>query len=228
MTARQANPSPRAIARHRVGAKGTDRKAELSPSHKKIVKAAEKGRVEMLRATSVDSQTTANIALKSDSRPLTEKQKLFIKHWAAGDSILGAAHHAGYADSGALAYRMVKDPAILKVYNEEKRRYEESVGMTRQKVMDGFAEAIEMAKVMADPNAMIAGWREVGKMCGYFAPVAVKVDVNINDNSAYGRLNRMSDAELLELVQKDRLTIDMDTSPSTPLLEVKDAEDVEA
>lgn len=181
----------------------------------------------MLRATSVAPTTGALSKLKSPDRPLTDKQKLFIKHWAAGDSILGAAYQAGYSDSGQMAYRMVHDPAILKLYNEEKKKYEASVGMTRERVMNGLVEAIDMARTMADPNAMVAGWREVGKMCGYYAPVSVKVDVSVTDNTAYGRLNRMSDAELLELAKKDRLTIDVEAK-EVPQLQVREEEEAEA
>jgi hypothetical protein len=31
-------------------------------------------------------------------------------------------------------------------------------------------EAIDRARVRADPAAQIAAWREIGKMLGYYAP----------------------------------------------------------
>ena len=73
--------------------------------------------------------------------------------------------------------------------------------MTRQRVMEGLLEAVEMAKIQADPTAMIAGWREVGKMCGYYEPVKKQIDVNITGNVVMERLNRLSDADLLKLIE---------------------------
>jgi hypothetical protein len=61
--------------------------------------------------------------------------------------------------------------------------------------------AEEMAKVQADPTAMIAGLREVGKMCGYYEPVKKQIDVNITGNVVMERLNRLSDADLLKLIE---------------------------
>jgi hypothetical protein len=34
---------------------------------------------------------------------------------------------------------------------------------TRADVLVGFQEAIELARLRADPSAMIAGWREIGR-----------------------------------------------------------------
>jgi phage terminase small subunit len=59
-----------------------------------------------------------------------------------------------------------------------------------------------MAKIQADPTAMIAGWREVGKMCGYYEPVKKQIDVNITGNVVMERLNRLSDSELLKLIEQ--------------------------
>ena len=104
---------------------------------------------------------------------------------------------------GISAYRLAKDPAILKIYHREKEAYAAAVGMTRQKVMEGLLEAVEMAKIQADPTAMIAGWREVGKMCGYYEPVKKQIDVNITGNVVMQRLNKLSDAELLKLIETE-------------------------
>lgn len=139
-------------------------------------------------------------ALVDPNKPLTEKQKLFVKFWAQGESIQSASERAGYSDKATLAYRMVRMPNVLKLYNEEKRLYEEASQMTRKKVMDGLLEAIDMARLMAEPATMISGWREIAKMCGYMAPVQSRVEVNVSGNVAIDRMNRMSDAELLKIL----------------------------
>jgi phage terminase small subunit len=144
-----------------------------------------------------------NTAVTSQNRPLTQLQRSFIKHWAAGESITSAALRAGYNDNAAAAYQLVKRPEVLALYQEEKRKYEEAAGMTRKKVMDGLLEAVEMAKLLAEPSTMVAGWREIGKMCGYYEPVQKKVDITLNGNVVMERMNKLSDAELLRLIQQE-------------------------
>lgn len=160
-------------------------------------------RVAALRASAPNTSGYAGVAEANPDRPLTSRMKEFVKLWAQGETILSAALRAGYNDGGTYAYRLAKDPAILKIYHREKEAYAAAVGMTRQKVMEGLLEAVEMAKIQADPTAMIAGWREVGKMCGYYEPVKKQIDVNITGNVVMQRLNKLSDAELLKLIETE-------------------------
>ena len=160
-------------------------------------------RVAALRASAPNTGNLTGTAEANPDRPLTTRMKEFVKLWAQGETILSAAIRAGYNDGGTYAYRLAKDPAILKIYHREKEAYAAAVGMTRQKVMEGLLEAVEMAKIQADPTAMIAGWREVGKMCGYYEPVKKQIDVNITGNVVMQRLNKLSDAELLKLIETE-------------------------
>lgn len=145
--------------------------------------------------------TAAELAQRNPDRPLTMKQREFIKYWAEGHPITHAATLAGFSDRSTAAYKMAKDPAVLKIYNQEKAKYEAAAGMTRKKVMDGLIEAVEMAKLQADPTAMIAGWREVGKMCGYYAPIEKRVKVDVNGEVLISKMMQLSDAELLKIAQ---------------------------
>jgi len=160
-------------------------------------------RIAKLRATGVSNSTNnpADIAAANPDRPLTEKQRLFVSEWAKGETILTASYRAGYADSGQMAYRMSKDPAILKIYHMEKALYAESCQMTRKKVMEGFLEGVEMAKLMSEPASVIAGWREIGKMCGFYEPVKRTIDVNVRGNVVVKHLEAMNDADLLKIVR---------------------------
>lgn len=149
-----------------------------------------------------ETTTMAAAAQVPVDKPLTTQQREFVKAWAQGDTIPNAMARAGYNNQPSYGYRMAKMPNILALYNEEKRKYEEAAQMTRQRVMDGLLESIEMAKLMSEPATMISGWREIGKMCGYFEPKKVQVDVNVTGNIVHERLNRLSDAELLKIIQE--------------------------
>ncbi len=143
---------------------------------------------------------TTPIALRKDDRVLTELQMMFVRHWAAGESILSASARAGYSDGGTYAYRLAKDPAVIKIYEREKALYEASCQMTRKKVMDGLLEAADMARLQADPTAMVGAWREIGKMCGYYEPVRKRIDINVN-GSITQKVERMDDETLLKIMK---------------------------
>lgn len=145
--------------------------------------------------------TKAEVALLNPDRPLTEKMKLFVKFWAQGESILSASYRAGYSDNGTVGYRLAKDPAILKIYHYEKALYEEAAQMTRKRVMEGFLEAAEMAKIQGDPTALTGAWREIGKMCGYYEPVKRTINVNLTGNVTMKTLEAASNEDLLKLIK---------------------------
>lgn len=191
MTARMANPSQRALKRRDPTPK------EDFSSHK----GGERG-VEVVRSKAIKSSSSAASASEIDpDKPLTEKQKIFVDHWAKGDSLTNACRRAGYADDG-VAYRMARMPNVLKLKAQYEAKYEAESQMSRKKVMDGLLEAIDMAKLMAEPATMISGWTAVAKMCGYMAPVEHKVKVDVTGSVTMQKLTAMSDAELLELIEK--------------------------
>lgn len=136
-------------------------------------------------------------ATGSPDKPLTDLQREFVRIWAQGESINSAAYRAGYKDAAA-AYITARMPAALALYEAEKKAYEEAAQMTRKRVMDGLLEAAEMAKLMAEPASMVSAWKEIGKMCGYYEPTKLKIDVTTNGQRQ--RMERMSDAELEKLV----------------------------
>ena len=160
------------------------------------------GRKAAVRAKYAETTTMAAAAMVPVDKPLTTQQRLFVQHWAKGETIPNAMARAGYNDQPSYGYRMAKMPNILALYNEEKAKYEEAAQMTRQRVMDGLLEAVEMAKLMAEPATMVSGWREIGKMCGYFEPKKVDINVNVTGNVIHQRLNQLSDAELLKIIQE--------------------------
>lgn len=150
--------------------------------------------------TGLDTSSYEGAEQIDPNKPLTEKQRLFVKYWAQGETIRTASERAGYNDGATYAYRMVRMPNVLKLYNEEKAKYEEAAQMTRKKVMDGLLEGIEMAKMMAEPATVITGWKTIGQMCGYFAPIEKKVKLTVEGEIAVRKLETMSDEELMKLI----------------------------
>ena len=160
-----------------------------------------KKRLEALKASGAPpNNTVAGRKAANPNRLLTEKQRLFVKHWAEGSSVSEAAFKAGYADGGAFAHTMKHDPAIIKLYNQLTAKFEKAGEMSRKKVMEGLKRAAELAESREEAANMVSAWRQIGLLCGYYEPTRVEVDVNVRGNVILERLNRLSDAELLKII----------------------------
>lgn len=164
-------------------------------------------RIATLRASSPSGNTKAGLAKFNPDRPLTEQQKKFALLWANGESPNSAAVKAGYATSCAttVAWKLRQDPAVLRIYNAEKLKYEEAAQITRKEVIDGLLEAALQAKLMGEPSSMVSAWREVGKILGYYAPIKSHVQISVTGNVLIDRLKNLSDAELLALSEAPAL-----------------------
>jgi len=136
-----------------------------------------------------------------DAERLTPQAKNFIKLWAEGNTVHAAALKAGYVNT-SYAYALAHTPTGMALYNEEKKKYEEVSEMTRKRVMDGLLDGIEMCKITGDGPGVITGWKTIGQMCGYFEPIKRKVELSVKGNVMLGRLNAMSDADLLKVIQE--------------------------
>ena len=139
---------------------------------------------------------------------LTDMQKRFLNNILSGMPQTIAARTAGYAVPEVEATRMLQNPKITTALQYLHRKHEKASQMTRKKVMDGFLESIEMAKLQGESAVMVAGWREVGRMCGYYAAEKRVIDINITAKRAVDRLETLSDAELMEMIEKDEAALE--------------------
>jgi hypothetical protein len=139
---------------------------------------------------------------------LTEKQRLFVNAIMKGQNQTLAARTAGYSNAGVEATRVIRLPQVKEALAFLNKKHEKAAQMTRKKVMDGFTDAIEMARIQGEPATMVAGWREIARMCGYFAPEEKNINVNITAKRAVDKLETLSDDELLEMIEKDNALIE--------------------
>lgn len=145
----------------------------------------------------------ASAASVSADKPLTDKQKAFVQFWAEGDSMLNAYTRAGYSiKQASYAFRMAKMPNILALKNKYAEEYRAATHLKKKDVIQGIKDAIDMAKLMSEPQSMISGWREIGKLLGYYEPKKVDLTVSVNGTIQVERMNKMTDAELLEIISK--------------------------
>lgn len=134
-------------------------------------------------------------------KPLTERQKKFVDLVSKnGLTPRQALRHVNKgSNAGDLAE--FQGANVQKALRTAEKISEKAVMMTKKRVMEGFLEAVDMAKMKGDPFVMISGWREIAKMCGYYEAVKVKVDVNVNHSNYQQKLQTLTDTQLLALAE---------------------------
>ena len=147
-----------------------------------------------------DTSSAESTRSRNPNKHVTDKQRALARAMALpGMTPAAASRFAGYNDGGGLAYKMQHDPAFQNLLRAEREAYAKTNGMTCKRVIDGFLRAVELAEVKTDSIAMTAAWREIGRLCGYYAPKVVKHEISVHGEALKQRLREMSDDELLAL-----------------------------
>lgn len=170
----------------------------LNSPQRRIKEAEKPQRVAKLRKAT-ETTTMAAAASVSPDKPLTEKQKLFVRFLAEGDNIPNSMHRAGYNEQPSYGYRMVKMPNIQRALAQYQEEYRKASELSKRDVMDMLKESYEMAKLMSEPATMVSAAREIGKMCGYYEPKKVQVDISVN---GHVKFEQLSDTELFAMIDK--------------------------
>lgn len=172
--------------------------------------------------------STANYAVaeKVDpNKPLTDKQREFVKLWAAGESITTASTRAGY-ETPTIGYRITRMPNALKLYEEEKALWLASTKLTRGRVLEMMEESYDLAKLMSEPHAMVSAAKEIGKILGFYEPVKRKVEINFTGNARLDQMNTLSNEELAKLVMDSPESVQQTISDAVDeVLEDEEGED---
>ncbi|MDM0116912.1 hypothetical protein QTI66_32820 [Variovorax sp. J22R133] len=148
------------------------------------------------------TNTCAGAATVDVNKPLTAQQKAFAVAVGQGDSVPNAMARAGFTTATSYGYRMVQMPNIQAAIAAEKEKFEVDNTLTRRAVFEMHKEAFDMAKLMSEPATMVSAAREIGKMAGYYEPVKRELNINVQGNVMLERMNSMSDADLVRLIQQ--------------------------
>jgi phage terminase small subunit len=140
--------------------------------------------------------------MSGDLLKLTPRQRLFVDEYVLCNNASEAARRAGYSEktAGAIATENLQKPAIRQAIAALRSDNAARLDLTRQDVLAGILEAIEMARVMADPAAMLAGYRDLARMCGFNEPEVHRVEASPSASAVVARFVAMTDDELAALV----------------------------
>lgn len=134
---------------------------------------------------------------RKSSIVIEDQHKLFADMLSEGKSKSEAARIAGYNPSNVDT--VMRQEEVQQYLQEARKEIEDISTIRRVDVMNLFLEAIEMARIQADPSQMINGADKVAKMMGYYAPETLKLEVEQNSKSLQNKFRQLSDAELYEI-----------------------------
>lgn len=134
----------------------------------------------------------------SNSDALTSRQAKFVLHFLVSGNGTRAAIEAGFSPASArvTAHRLLTKAAVRAAIAARQGVDARRLEIERQDVIQGLLEGVAAAKSQANPAAMIAGWREIGKMLGFYAPEVRRVEVGPRHGGLLARFGAMTDAEL--------------------------------
>lgn len=144
---------------------------------------------------------------------LTDKQEVYVDARASGLKVKDAMTAAGMKPNDGTGNALEKHPGIREALSAEYRKNAYMLGLTRDKVLEGMLEAIDQAKIIADPLTQIAGWREIAKICGFYAPEVKKIEISGSSKTVLDRMRSMSDEELLQIAEADVIDVESSRVP---------------
>lgn len=134
---------------------------------------------------------------------LTPRQQRFVAAYVAEPNGAAAAVKAGFAARSAriTASKLLTKANIRSAVGTARRELEAKHLVDRDRVIAELLQAVDLAREKGDPGSMISAWREIAKICGYYAPEVRKVNVNIAAKRVIEKLETLPDAELLAMVE---------------------------
>ena len=132
---------------------------------------------------------------------LTAQQAAFVDAKMLGKDNIDAARAAGYKRPITSANTIAKTDSVQRALAAARDELSSAAQITRADVIDGFMEAINMAKLSADPASMIKGWSETAKVLGLYAPEVKKLEISGSQKRLQSKYEAMSDMELLDIIE---------------------------
>jgi phage terminase small subunit len=129
---------------------------------------------------------------------LPDKQIRFVSEFLVDLNGAQAAIRAGYSRNSArqIATRLLSKVHIRALVQEKQKEAEERLQIRRDDIIRGLLKAAQEAKEEGSPMAMIAAYREIGKMLGYYDQPVISALQDINED----QVRAMSDKELEALI----------------------------
>lgn len=144
-----------------------------------------------------------------DAATLTPKQSRFIDEWMVDMSGAAAAVRAGYSKrtSRAIACELLTKPDIQAELQARGAALARELEITRAGVVKNLLEVFEMSRELKNPASMVSSMALVAKILGYYSPEVKRVEFSSAGQMEQGRLERMTDGELLRIMAAGQASV---------------------
>jgi len=132
-------------------------------------------------------------------RKLNRKQEGYVQNVARGLPREQSAIMAGYAPTENSTPQVHESTAVQIRLAEIRAETAANKNVTKEEVIQMLLDAAGYAKLLGDPMGLVAAAREIGKMCGFYAPEIKKVLHGLDKNQMKKALQEMNDEELFRL-----------------------------
>lgn len=149
-------------------------------------------------STALDVPSTTDKSLRVVLDSLAPKQQLYVSARVQGSMPVVAARLAGYVNPDEAAAELEQDAIVRTAIEYMIRADAHSRKVTRQDVVNGIKDAINIAGTAGE---QIAGWREIARIEGHYAPTKVQVGGEVKHIQE--QVAGMTDAELAKAAAED-------------------------
>lgn len=136
---------------------------------------------------------------------LTERQRLFCEMYVGPGRHCAAlaARLAGYAPGCAnvTGCQLLKLPKIAATVRGLEEAVAQEIGVSRQAVIAQLVATANLARELQEPASIVSAYRNVAQICGYYRQKEVKLAKAGDGGEVLDGLNRLSDKELLDLIE---------------------------
>ena len=136
--------------------------------------------------------------------PLSAKQSAFAASYAQHHNASLAAREASYSVGCAsvTGARLLVNASVLARIQAYEADAALALGISRQRLLNELQHAAALAQSKGEPMALIAAWREIGKVCGYYQPERVAVAIKTVEMDDIASMRHMTNAELEALIEQ--------------------------
>ena len=140
--------------------------------------------------------------MRNFQRLLSDKQRRWIDEYLIDFNGAAAALRAGYSPKSArsIAHENLTKPDIQAVLQARQAVTAKELQITRQGVIRGLLDAVEMGRELNNPASMISGLSTIAKILNFYAPEVKRVEFSSDHYITHSHMATMTDAELLALI----------------------------
>jgi phage terminase small subunit len=137
-----------------------------------------------------------------DTGKLSVRQEKFVEHYALCGNAAEAARLAGYSARTArvIGPENLTKPAVKAALAARQQAFQEELKVTKDDVLTGILNAIQLAKEQQNPAAMISGLAQIAKLCGFYEPDVSRIEISGEALRLKQQFAAMSDDELLAVI----------------------------